>query len=193
MEILGQISKNYYGSLDGKVKIEVVGEVYNLGLRSLNKIMSNFEEYSDLLVEQISEVIKKRDIKSNVDVDGITKKIVFNFATMISIGFIGKTANSIASKDLYEVIDVISGNDITIAKELINIAISLDFPNGLDTDLIIKTNDKLRNNNIATMILKLFVIKHLYKFHVPYDKKQKLCKRLSISIEKQKKMLITSK
>lgn len=190
MEILGQIAKNYYGSLDGVVKIDIVNETYNLGLRSLNSLMGDFDKYTNVLEEEILEFLDKKDGK---DLTGIVKKFVFDFASMLSFIFIAKTANSVASRDLLGVFDIVCNDDNHISKKLIRVAIDLDFHEGLNVNKIISFNDELKDNNIASMLLKLLVTRHLYKFNIKYDKKQKLCKKLKIDVKNQIKMLTQNK
>ncbi len=62
MEILGQISKNYYGSLKHAKKINIIEELINLGLRNLNWFLEQFNEYNELLENRINELLKEEDI-----------------------------------------------------------------------------------------------------------------------------------
>ena len=57
IEILGQITKNYYGSLSKTDKKEILTELINLGLRNLNLFIKQFSEYRDLLEQDIQEKI----------------------------------------------------------------------------------------------------------------------------------------
>jgi hypothetical protein len=193
MEILGQVAKNYYGALDGDVKINLVEETYNLGLRSLNSLMQDFDKYTDVLEEEIYSMIEKKNLNTNSDMTTLKKKIVFDFASMLSFTFVAKTANSVASRNLQGVFEIIYNRDKQIGKRLINTAIELDFPLGLNINAILEFNRELQGNNLATMLLKLLVTRHLYKFNVKYNSKQKICKRLNIGLEKQRKMLTNVK
>ncbi len=166
MEILGQISKNYYGSLTKQDKTDIVSEINNLGLRNLNLFLKQFSEYRELLEKDIREKIEKKNIISKTEIEKVTKRIIFNFAELISINFIKKVSNSIASKNLFDIIDNLS-ND-TEATKLIGIATKLDFSGGLNKDKIIELDNSFSQNLIAKELLKFFVIDHLYKFDVNY-------------------------
>ncbi|OUD14374.1 hypothetical protein [Thioflexithrix psekupsensis] len=192
IEILGQITKNYYGSLDGNVKIDLLEETYNLGLRSLKKIMTVFNEYTGFFEQEISRIIQDKSF-SEKERNALSKRLIFEFATLISLGFVTKVANSAASKELSAIYEAVYKKDPNISKQLVNIAIELDFPNGLDTGKIINLASEIRNNHIPSMLLKMLVIRHIYKFHIPYDKRQKICDKLNIGIEKQKKALSSVK
>jgi hypothetical protein len=188
IEILGQISKNYYGSLKQQKTIDIIEELSNLGLRNLNWFLMQFGEYRELLEHSIKDVIEKKNINSDIEVERITKRIIFNFAGLISINFIKRISNSIASKHLFDAVDKLS--DKSEAMKLVAVATRLDFSGGLNKDKIIKLDKDFSDNIIVKEFLKHFVIEHLYKFHVPYKKKQEICKKLNISIETQQNMLV---
>lgn len=181
IELLGQLAKNY-SELDGDVKVDILKEVYDLGLRSLMKIMSSFEEYTDILQEEVTSIIESKKIHSNIEAKNIANKIVFEFATMVSYGFLAKISNSIASKDLIVITNEIYEMDKTVAKELINMAIDLDFLGGMDSNKIISFHHRLKDNNLGIMMLRVFVTRHLYKFDVNFQKRQKVCEKLSIDV-----------
>ena len=190
MEILGQISKNYYGSIKNDAKDEILNELSELGLRNLHLLLDHFSEYSELLEKDIREIIEKQGTSTEAEIEMVTKRIIFNFAEAISMNFIKKIANSMASKNLFDSIDNISVQKNTEAMKLINIATKLDFSGGLNNDKIIKLSNEFSDNLIVKDLLKRLVIEHLYKFNVTYKKKQEVCAKLNISIETQQNILV---
>jgi len=190
MEILGQISKNYYGSLKNDAKSNILNELSSLGLRNLHLLLDHFSEYSELLEKDIRDIIEKKGTSTDAEVEAVTKRIVFNFAEAISMNFIKKIANSMASKNLFDSIDNLVETNNTEAMKLINIATKLDFSGGLNKDKIIELNKNFSQNIIVQDLLKRLVIEHLYKFNVTYKKKQEICDRLNIGIETQKNILV---
>jgi len=190
MEILGQITKNYYGSLEQIDKLEILDELTQLGLRNLNWLLKQFEEFQDLLEHEIRKKIEKKNIEKKEDIERISKKIIFDFADIMSIHFIKKMSTSMASKNLFITIETLVGKNNNEAMKLIEIATKLEFSNGLNPDHIIKLNKDFEDNFIARDLLKFFVINHLYKFDISYKKKQSVCKMLDIGINNQKNILI---
>jgi 23S rRNA pseudoU1915 N3-methylase RlmH len=188
MEILGQITKNYYGSLPKIEKISILSELSNLGLRNLNLFLTQFSEYSELLEKYIREKVEKKNLNSDADIEKITKRIIFNFAEFIAIHFIKKTSSNMASKNLFESLDELPTN--TEAMKLINIATKLDFSGGLNKEKVLNLNHEFSHNTIAKELLKLLIINHLYKFDVEYKKRQEICDKLNISVQAQKNILI---
>ena len=190
MEILGQISKNYYGSLKNDAKNEILNELSSLGLRNLHLLLDHFSEYSELLEKEIREIIESKGTSSSSEIEIITKRIVFNFAEAISMSFIKKISNSMASKNLFDSIDNLTKDKDNEAMKLISIATKLDFSGGLNKDRIIKLDKEFSQNIIVKDLLKRLVIEHLYKFNVTYKKKQEICDKLGIGIETQKNILV---
>lgn len=190
MEILGQIAKNYYGSLSKQDKNDLLSEVCNLGLRNLSLFIQQFSEYKELLEKEIFEIIEKKNLTSTHDVEKTSKKIIFDFIELICIHFIRKTSSSIVSKNLFDDIEKLPAD--SEAMKLINIAAKLDFPSGLNKDKITSLNEEFTksNNFISKELLRFFVIDHLYKFDVAYKKRQEVCDKLNIGIATQKNILI---
>lgn len=190
MEILGQITKNYYGSLEQIDKVEILDELTQLGLRNLNWLLKQFEEFQELLEHEIKKKIAKKNIEKKEDIEKISKRIIFDFADIMSIHFIKKMSTSMASKNLFITIETLVKNNNNEAMKLIEVATKLEFSNGLNPDNIIKLNKDFEDNFIAKDLLKFFVINHLYKFDVSYKKKQSVCKILDIGISNQKNILV---
>ena len=161
-----------------------------MGLRNLNWLLKQFEEFQELLEHEIKKKIEKKNIEKKEDIEQITKKIIFDFADIMSIHFIKKMSTSMASKNLFITIETLVGKNNNEAMKLIEIATKLEFSNGLNPDNIIKLNKDFEDNFIAKDLLKFFVINHLYKFDISYKKKQSVCKMLNIGINNQKNILI---
>lgn len=189
MEIIGQISKNYYGSLTKKDKNLLLSEVCDLGLRNLNIFIQKFSEYRDMLKKDIKEHISKKNISSSHDIEKISRKIIFDFTELICIHFIKKTSSCISSKNLFE--DIHSLSSESIAMKLIQTVTKLDFSGGLNKDMIEKLNIQFTKdrNFIPKELLRYFVVDHLYKFDVEIKKKQEICSKLNIGIETQKNII----
>lgn len=193
IEILGQICKNYWASIDGPIKYSLLEEACLLGLRSLKILLKDMEDYSEILFLQIKERIEEKKLVGREHIDSITKKIIFDFATLLSFSFVTKISKGIASKDLNISITKIYEQNKTEATKLIKIASQLQFKDGLDSNELIKFNDSLHDNLLLRSILRMLVIKHLYIFDVGFKLKQRICEKLNIGVKKQKEISIEHK
>ena len=189
MEIIGQIAKNYYGSLEKNDKKILLSEVCSLGLRNLKFFINQFNEYGPLLEKEIQDKVKKKNTISKLDAEKISKRIIFNFMELICIFFIKKISSNIVSKNLFEDIDGLE-SDSEVMK-LINTSTKLYFPNGLNKDkvVLLSQNFSSLNNSVAKELLKFLVIEHFYKFDVDLRKKQEICDKIGIGIATRKNIL----
>ena len=189
MEIIGQIAKNYYGSLEKNDKKILLSEVCSLGLRNLKFFINQFNEYGPLLEKEIQDKVKKKNTISKLDAEKISKRIIFSFMELICIFFIKKISSNIVSKNLFEDIDGLE-SDSEVMK-LINTSTKLYFPNGLNKDKVVLLSQDFSalNNSVAKELLKFLVIEHFYKFDVDLRKKQEICDKIGIGIATRKNIL----
>ncbi len=62
IEVLGQIANNYYGSLDGEKKADILEEIYSLGFRGLRALFEDIEEYLEAIQKEIDNLIEKMEL-----------------------------------------------------------------------------------------------------------------------------------
>ena len=194
MEILGEIIKNYSGTLDGDVKEEMICETHSVGLRTLKSLMVLFEDEHHNIMQLLRNMVEKKNHVTSDKIDEDLAKIVYSIATNISTNVIKKIAKATASKDLKDLITEIFEKDSqNNAKLLLEQAIELDFQNGLNIKQIeiLSKQFKDEKNAICNRTLKKLVLEHLYMFDVTFDKKQSICKKLDINIGEAKNKMIS--
>lgn len=196
IEIQGEIIKNYSGTLEGEIKYNLITGTHSIGLRTLKAMVSLFENEHDLIVKEISKIIKKKkhitDDKKQEDINSF----IFSLASNISTNVITKIAKATASKDLVDLNkEIIDEDRDNISKQLIEQAQVLDFDNGLNIKSIenIYKQYEQDKNVFSTSVLKKLVLEHLYMFDIKFDKRQSVCKKLKINEKSSKNKLISSK
>jgi hypothetical protein len=194
IEILGEVTKNYAGSLDGDISDKLIKYTYGLGLRSLKNIISMFEENHELLINHIVENINKKYMVNNENIKKEVSKSVFMLVSAISTDSIKKIAKAIGTKDLKKTYKEISNAyPDNKSYEIIKTAIDLSFVGGLNNESkLIKFHKQLEKdkNLLANSTLKHLVLDHLYMFENDHSKKTSICKQLGISTDSSKKALI---
>lgn len=183
MEIMGQIAKNYYGSLPKSEKELLLNETITLGLKNLNFFIQQISEYKDMLIKEIEELNNKRINMQNYNKELNARKTIFAFVIMLCFGFIKKISSSISSEYLIEEIKNIKDNEaILLIKNTINLETTKKFSK---TDIISLYEKFDKDKNLLLKeLLKIFVVEHLYKFDVKYDLKQSVCQKLGIGMKK---------
>ncbi len=196
IEILGEVVKNYSGTLKGNVKNELITNTYGIGLRSLKTIIDTFEDHHEMLVEHIDKMIKKKNNITEEKIDKTVYGFVFSMASTMATDIIKKISTAIGSKDLKKTYKRISDEDTdNIAYLLIKYAIDLNFPKGLNTHDITKLHEELSysNNLLTDSSLKALVLNHLHMYEVSYKVKAEICAKIGIKQDSIKRKMIENK
>ena len=192
VEILGQILKNYYGSLKRNRKLELCEEAYFIGLRSLNLFFSVLGENTDHIVNEIKSYIEKKKLVDKNKIEDASKSLLFGLFNIISYSFIRKISGCIGSENLSETFKEVLNKNNIISVRLVDMSIKLDFFKAFPYGDISKLQKTLAENPLPLTILKRLVINHLYMFPTLYKDKQRICNTLKISMAFQRTIDATS-
>lgn len=186
IEILGQVLKNYYGSMKGKQKYHIAYNIYMLSLRTLNSMFNKLTQSKDFFINNICKKAEKKGFQDKEKIKEIVGEFLFKFAEFLSFSVIKKTSNAIGTENLSQTFNEIIENNEMISVKLIDVSIKLDFFRTFPFDEIEKLVVQLKNNLLPMSLLKRFVLEHLYMFdELNHREKQKLCNLLDISIKTQ--------
>ncbi|MGZ5551719.1 MAG: STAND family AAA ATPase, partial [Nitrososphaeraceae archaeon] len=184
-EILGQILKNYYGSLERSVKKELINEIFNGPLRFLGTLFESITHDPLQLVKELGNAIGREHPHLHQDKkEEIAKKFIFYILGFLGTDLILRTAQLVSSRNLQEDISTVVQNEPTNAYKLIEAATHLSQPGYLPLEEIRKFASDLKDNNFAFKILQSLGVYHLYQYHMRETDKQKLCSYLDIEITK---------
>jgi len=188
IEILGEIIKNYSGSLDGPIKEDLIRLVYKVGLRSIKTFINVFEEQHEQIVIEIERIIRKKNLVTEDKIIEAIYSSIFAIASNISTDIIKKISKAVGSKDLLHIFDRINDKTDNISYEILKHGVSLEFSGYLKDDKIIKMHENFKKskNLLADSTLKSLVLDHIYMFETSHAKKASLCKKLDISSEVDK-------
>ena len=179
--ILGEVAKNYYGSLSGDLKLSIIKETYALNLRALNVFVSNFEKHHALVEEAVMDLLDKKGYVTSDKIETSAKRLIFNMIARLTEGFISKLSKSVANKDLMPIFkELKEENSTNKAFQIISLAIDLDFPKGLKTD-VVKHYNSLEKNFLAQEVILRLVVDHLYMYHVDHKIKDSVMDQLGIN------------
>ncbi|CCU80930.1 hypothetical protein HSACCH_02432 [Halanaerobium saccharolyticum subsp. saccharolyticum DSM 6643] len=184
IEILGQILKNYYGSMKGKQKYDLVKEVFDLSLRTLNFLFEQLATSKDYFVKSINKKAEKNNLKEKDEIRKMIGNFLFHFAEFISYFVIKKVSNSVGNQKLNETFAEVAEEFDYISVELINVSIKLDYYQGFPFEDVKKLYNEVENNLLPKSLLKRFIINYFYMFDdLDYKQKQKIFDLLNIPIK----------
>lgn len=189
-EILGQILKNYYGSLERDIKKELINEIFNSPLRYLGMLFDSVTNDPLVLVKEIENTLEREHPHLEPEKkEEIAKKFIFHMLGILGTGLILRTAQFVSSSKLQEDIStVVQSNKSSNAYKLIEAATHLSQPGHLPLEEIRKFASNIKDNFFTFKILQSLAVYHLYHFHMREPEKQKLCSYLDIEITKSHKI-----
>lgn len=181
MEIIGQILRNNYGSLQKNQLKDLFVKAQNVGLRLLKSFMDIMKKEKDIF---------EKFIKHKLDTDSKLKKHTLSdeakiraaelladlFSYQVVFGLIYKIVDSIGYERTVNIADEANNKMNTVASDLINIFIHTWYKKTLDISKLknlVKKFEKEKNYQ-AINLLKRIIHRHVYMHDIPFKDKQKL-------------------
>jgi len=198
-EILGQILKNRYGSLDKKFKHELMGELFNGPLRGINFFLRIINEAPEAMMEEISsKICLKLPSLKKIDADKLAQKFIFQSVGTMADGLLARQGEIIGSPKLRETIGhVCQQAELEEAKKngtykLVSIAAQLSYPGSPPIAAIEEYAAIIKDNVFGSRLLQGVVARHLYMFSLPYNERQRLADAGGVSVSAQNSIALRS-
>lgn len=181
LEIMGQLLKNFPGSLEGAVKLEIAKTCHNLGLRSLSMVFEGIRKDQFMLLEEMSHEVTRRhpdltqsEIRERAR-DGITGLVY-----MLSYGLISRIARAVGSRDLSKTYDRLLSQNRTAAYVLIDASLRLDNSDQFPEITIRQVAEEVEGSPLVISVLRQLVVHHFQLFPVDFRTKQSISQKLDI-------------
>lgn len=183
-EILGQIVKNYYGSLERVTKKQLIKEVFDAPLRFLHFLFELIHGDPDAFVLEIEKIILlKNPGLESLDKRLVARNIAYRVLGQISTGMILRSSANISSDKLDDDLLDLTNEHPNAAYKLLRMSAKFISPKNLPLDEIRRLANELKPNPFAFGILQSLGAMHIHQFHLEIEDRQKLCSILGISIE----------
>jgi predicted MPP superfamily phosphohydrolase len=183
LQILGQIVKNFPGSLERDTKALIVRECYDLARRGLGWVYQAVRDNQKTMLDEVSQVIRQANPRiPDEKLADRAQDAIANLAFVASLGFIKRVSLAVGAPDLGATYKRVLDPRILLER-LFDISIWLDqgdsFPSSLLTDLA----KEVRSNPMALAVLRSLVTQHLRLFPVDLSTKQRTCAELGMKYE----------
>jgi len=195
IDILGQLTKKYWGELKGDYKYNLAEETFLLGLRTLNYHFSLVDGSSESLIEHIKRTLLKKyqiDDLTTTSVEAISGNFIFSLCSTAAYAILKRIANAIGSEKLSDTYSEIEQEHPYNSIELISTCIKLDhfssFPMS-DLEELKRRNEK---NILAQVVLRKFLIDFMYMYDLGYERMQQICEKFDITMGDQRLISATS-
>lgn len=186
LEILGQLSRNYYGSLKVPQKKRLLGEAIDAPLRSLDFFIGYIKDETDIVLDaierKISEQIGERDISlTQLQLREMAKHFLFQLVLSLSYTFVTKISSSIGSNNLQPVIDELCDAHDSNAGKILKLATMLELGNSISVEHLKTILQTLDKNPVADNLVKSIILNYLYMFERSDVEVQQICSVAGIS------------
>jgi hypothetical protein len=188
IEITGQITKKYWGSLKAPQKLELAEETYMLGLRTLSFYFSLLQTNTDELVEYLNSTFRRKKIDrtyTKEQIDKASRDFLFSLCVRASVGIVKGVTNAIGYEKLSGTFEELNNIYNYNSVNLIDASIKLDHNKDFPWKEIEKINKNAKGHFLSKTVLQNLVINYLYVFHTSIEDKQKICSKLGIKVEQQ--------
>jgi len=185
LQLLGQILRNFPGSLKAEAKLEIAKSTYLLGLRIIEAILSLLHEavahYKPVFEELLREQGKddehaKDDTREGLEkLEELADRLFLLMARLGALGLIKKVSFSVGSPELDQTyMDVVGALPNTNAVRLVDLSIRLDHFPGFPEGKVRELNKDLKDNTFVHQILTDLVVLHMTFFEVDYKIRQSI-------------------
>ncbi len=187
LEVLGQILKNFPGTLEGETKARIAKDCYSIGRRTLTAIFEMIRQNeTDILTIIFDSLRMEHHGLSESQMMEKARYTLMSLAYGIAFGIIKKVSQSVGAPDLAGTYDRLQREDPVPLVLLFDTSIRLDHMSVIPVTKIEEQAESFQNNPVALSLLRHLVVQHLRLFPVEYRTAQALCARLEIPLENTK-------
>jgi len=185
IELLGQVIRNFPGSLPGEDKLTILRASYLLGLRVLRSLLALIESSQDQLrksmLETQSDPVAKNQEHQVEQVKEQMEELISFLGKLFALGMIFKIAGCVGAPDLEQAYDAtleqVGKSNATL---LIHLAIRLDHSREFPEEFVVGLHRELENKPFADSILKILVLSHIRKYGIDIRLRQRIGELLKV-------------
>jgi hypothetical protein len=182
VQILGQVLRNFPGSLEGPLKLKITSECYALGMRTLRAILGIAENNLGDMRQYLGSLIAERTGLSDAALATQTDRAIVWLAVVAAWGSVKRIAYAVGHPDLTPTYKkVLEAND-NIATDIIDVAIKLDQYDTVPEIDLRRLKRKIQKNPFAYTIARDLVADRLYLYKHDYPTMQMLAAMWNIEI-----------
>ena len=194
VELVGQVLRNYYGSLRIDTKVDLGQDAIDLALRALysffDLLVSDDFEIVDVLAtaqrEYEREHLKPSARRDEKELERWAREFAFSVLSVVARIIIRKVATALGSEQLKPTLEKVVPKDASLAYRMVEIAALLDGPTGIPRGKIESMVGNLKNNSLGFQVLRDLTAQRVYRYPTEYKDKQWLAEKLNFSMVKQR-------
>lgn len=189
IEILGQLSKKYWGELKGDDKFELSEETYLLGLRTLKQHFSLVDNVTEGLIKQVKTVLLKKyklEELTATQIEVSAGNYLFNLLTASTFGILKRISNAIGTENLSDIFIEIAEKHPINSVYLTNLGIKLEHFNSFPTTDLDRLKESNKNNILGLSVIRKYLIDYMYMYDLEFSRRQQICEKFGIKMQDQR-------
>ena len=185
LAVVGQILRNFPGSLRGEVKEQMARESYKLGLRILGvacRRMAPVAEFARTRLNQGEGKLLGSGTKEERE-QRLNRFFVY-IGTLLGFGTIKSVSQAVGSGQLKEIYKGLIEADTSIGFSLIDLSVRLDHLRPFPEELLFRLYKQSRGNEYVRSLIRAFALEYMYLYPCKQTVIQKVCTNLGIEQKK---------
>lgn len=193
LKILGQVLRNFPGSLDGALKLDITRECYLLGLRTIHALLRLAENNLDSMRQYIADIIAERTGLADEELAGKTELAIIWLTETATFGSIKRVSYAVGHQDLAATYEKVFQMTDDLPTRIIDVAIKLDHYDNVPERELKQLKSIVIRNPFACAIVRYLVADYLYLYGCDYPTMQALGDTWNIKISPPQYLLNRAK
>jgi hypothetical protein len=183
VQILGQVLRNFPGSLKGGQKLELAKESYSLGLRSLKFMFDTIEAHEENLVQFLVEFLRSSYPKwSDERLTNQVENFIFHLTEGLAFLVVKQVSDSVGLETLSPTFKELLEEDGMISYRFIDLSVRLDYYRDFPKREVYQLHKDTRKDPFSAYLLRHLVWYHFYIYSTRYNLRQSVCAKLGIKL-----------
>lgn len=183
IQILGQVLRNFPGSLRGGQKLELAKESYSLGLRALKFMFDAIEAHKEDLVQFLVDFLRSRYPKwSDERLTNRVENFVFYLTEGLAFVAVKHVSDSVGLETPSTTFKELLGEGDMISYRFIDLSMRLDYYRGFPEREVYQLAKDTWKNPFSAHFLRHLVWYYFYIYSAKYDLRQSVCAKLGIKL-----------
>lgn len=183
IQILGQLLRNFPGSLKGDQKFALAQECYSLGLRVLSFVIKNIQSSQQDLVENVGVILQSKHPKWPYErLNEEVKYLMFSVLEGLAFVVIRHTSDSVGLERLSLTYKDILKSSKNVSYRFIDLSVQLENFKSFPKNDVLDLYKNVYKNGFSAQLLRHLVWYYFYIYPSKHDLMESVCKKLGIQI-----------
>ena len=182
LQILGQVLRNFPGSLEGPLKLDITRECYLLGLRSIRALLNLAEVNIEELRQYIADLIAERTGLGDQELATKTQSAIIWLTGIFTVGTIKRVSYAVGHRDLAATYEKVLAANGDLPTRVIDVAIKLDHYDDVPERELRQVRTLVLKNRFAYLVVRDLVAEHMYLYGCDYPTLQMLGSSWNIKV-----------